>query len=73
MDAITGNPDAIRALRIRSGLGPVELARRAGINAATFWRIENNHAQPRVATLRKIADALDVPVTAITTRKDSAA
>jgi transcriptional regulator with XRE-family HTH domain len=40
-----------------------ELARAAGVSNMSVSNIERNeHASPRIATLRKIADALGVPL-----------
>lgn len=61
------NPDSLRAIRERTGIGPRELARTAGIGHVTYWRIESGRQKPRAKTLKRIADALGVPVTAIST------
>ena len=44
----------------RALLTQQELAERAGIGLTTLNRIENDHAEPRFRTIRKIAKALDI-------------
>lgn len=63
--AATANPDAIRALRIWNGTRPSALARAAGIDRVTLWRIEEGLQRPQPETIERIADALDVPLAAI--------
>ena len=64
-----GNYPAVEALRAslaikiirhrrRLGLTQADLARRAGIRAETLNRIEQNHIEPSVRTIDKIAQAL---------------
>jgi transcriptional regulator with XRE-family HTH domain len=50
----------IRQLRERKGVSLRALARSAGIGAATLSRIECGEANPRLSTLLRLADALDV-------------
>lgn len=52
--------ERVRAARQRAVLGQAELARAAGISVNALWQIENGRRQPRPATLRKIATALEV-------------
>lgn len=61
----TANPEAIRALRTRSGVKPSALAREAGIDRVTLWRIESGVQRPQPETLERIATALDVPLAAV--------
>lgn len=63
-------PAAVKKLRINAGLSPRELAIKAGIGTATLWRLEQGLAVARFATLRKLAAALDVPVSALLTSAD---
>ena len=63
-------PDVIRRLRLSNehkidGETLRELASRAGIDAATLYRIEEGRSFGRPATLRAIADALGVHVSVI--------
>ena len=52
-------------LRNQKGLTQEELSGRTGLAASYVSRIENRHIEPRPNTLRKIAVALDVPVSEI--------
>ena len=60
------NGTAIRAIRERSGLSGRKLAEAAEIDAATLLRIEAGKSAGHPATLLALADALGVPLTAIT-------
>jgi len=50
--------------RLRSGKTQKQLARSANIAVTYLSRLENEHVSPSVRTLSKIADALNVPITA---------
>lgn len=50
----------IRRLRLQAGMSPRELAERAGLS--TVCMIEGGKRGGRVDSLRKIADALGVPM-----------
>jgi len=52
--------DNIRALRQQRGLSLAGMAERSGFSKGFLSKIENGHAQPPIATLMKLADALDV-------------
>lgn len=60
------NPEALRLIRERSGYSLRGLSAKAGIDPATLHRIENGTHAGRPATLKALADALNVPITAIT-------
>jgi transcriptional regulator with XRE-family HTH domain len=47
------------AFRIEHGLSQAELARRCGVSQPAIARIERGEHEPRLATLRRIAHALD--------------
>ena len=51
----------IRAARERAVLNQGELAHAAGISRSSLSMIENGRKQPRMTTIRKIAQALGVP------------
>lgn len=53
------------AIRMRQGLSRVDLAELSGIHRTQLWRIEVHGVQPRTHTIRALADALGVPVTAL--------
>ncbi len=52
----------IMQVRNQKGLSQRQLSERSGIAASYLSRIENRRLEPRPKTLRKIADALDIPV-----------
>lgn len=54
--------ERVRALRTRAGLSQEGLARKADVSMATIHRIEQPQVGASLETLRKLAAALDVPV-----------
>ena len=53
--------DNLKNARRRSALTQGELAERSGVGITTITRIESGHIpEPRVSTLRKLADALGI-------------
>lgn len=54
--------ERIRAARRAAGLSQSEVSKLSGISKPTLSRYENDHVLPSVATLHRIAGALDVPV-----------
>jgi DNA-binding XRE family transcriptional regulator len=53
----------IRRLRLHTGVTQIELAERAGVGHMTISRIERGEIEePRISTLRKLADALGIQV-----------
>lgn len=60
------NGAAIRAIREPLGIRQQELAELAGISRSHMNKIEQDVEQPSPATARKLADALGVPLAAIT-------
>ncbi|ANM31314.1 hypothetical protein ABI59_19655 [Acidobacteria bacterium Mor1] len=57
---------AIRVIRAARGLSQQELARKARINPSYLSLIESNKRQPSTAKVKKIADALGVPLHLLT-------
>ncbi|HUW77196.1 MAG TPA: XRE family transcriptional regulator [Candidatus Nanopelagicaceae bacterium] len=53
----------IRQLRITKGISGRELAARAGVTAAYISRLENAKVSPTVATLGRVAHAMDATIT----------
>ena len=47
------------AFRIEHGLSQAELARRCGVSQPAIARLERGDHEPRLATLRRVAHALD--------------
>ena len=60
------NPAALRTTRNLVGLSRRELARRAGVNGATITHLELGDHGGSPEMQRKLADALGVPLDAIT-------
>lgn len=52
----------LREIRTGRGLQQQELAARAGLTASLVSQVERDRLSPSIATLRKLAQALDVPV-----------
>jgi transcriptional regulator with XRE-family HTH domain len=52
--------ERLRRQRMRRALTQAELAERAGVTTATVARIERDEIEPRMTTLRKLAQALEV-------------
>lgn len=52
----------IRQLRERKGVGLRELARLSGVGLATLSRIESGEGNPRLNTLIRLAEVLDVSI-----------
>ena len=56
----------VKDQRYAKGWGPDELAARASISRTALYQIESGKTElPRAATLRRIAEALDVPTDAL--------
>ena len=52
----------IKEIRIAKNLSQKEIALAVDINRGQFSRIENNKVEPNLSSLKKIAEALGVPV-----------
>jgi transcriptional regulator with XRE-family HTH domain len=50
----------LKQQRMRRALTQAELAERADVTTATVARIERDEIEPRMTTLRKLAQALEV-------------
>lgn len=66
----TGRLERIIALRVReyrraAGLSIADMATRVGVSKAMLSKIENSQTSCSLATLERIADGLQVPVTAL--------
>ncbi len=57
----TGTPTTIREVRSLRHMSQVELAQRAGIARSHLIRLEQRRNSPRLDTLHRIAQALNVP------------
>ncbi len=60
MELVVYVGDNLKRLRILSALTQAELAQKAGLTPAAVARIERNEAEPRMTTLRKLAETLGV-------------
>jgi transcriptional regulator with XRE-family HTH domain len=56
---------ALRQLRAERGHTQEDLAHRAGLTVAAFARIERGHANPTWTTVRRLAAALEISLTAL--------
>lgn len=54
--------DRIREIRLEHNLTQEQLGERAGIDRQAINRIEQGHASPRLDTLIRLAEALQVPL-----------
>jgi transcriptional regulator with XRE-family HTH domain len=54
--------------RTQRGISAAELARRAGLSKGTMSAIESGTANPTIATLEALAEALRIPLTDLLTR-----
>lgn len=59
------NRQTLRILRERSGHSKASLAERAGIDRTLVTRLENGEREATPAVMRKLAEALDVPLYAL--------
>jgi transcriptional regulator with XRE-family HTH domain len=55
----------LRALRQQRGLTVADLAARAGLSGGMLSKIENGQASPSLTTLQALAQALQIPLTAV--------
>ena len=55
----------IKRLRAQKGWTQQALAERAQVSLGYVVRLESGHYDPKLSTLRKLAKALGVPVTAL--------
>jgi transcriptional regulator with XRE-family HTH domain len=60
MEAVVFIGERLKQLRIERALRQEDLAELAGVGKNTINRIEKNHTEPHMTTLRKLAEALDV-------------
>ena len=60
MELVVYVGDNLKRLRVLNALTQAELAQKAGLTPAAVARIERNEAEPRMTTLRKLAEALGV-------------
>jgi len=59
------NPVAFRTIRELAGLSQAELSRRTGISQGHISQIESGQKHPRPATVRRMAEALGVPLASL--------
>jgi transcriptional regulator with XRE-family HTH domain len=62
-----GFGERLRVLRLRQALSQRDLARKARIEESTVVYLEAESRQPRPSTVRKLARALGVPPSELTT------
>jgi transcriptional regulator with XRE-family HTH domain len=59
------NGSALLAIRERSGLSQAELSRQSGVSQGRISELEAAQLNVRPATVKAIAEALQVPITAL--------
>lgn len=64
------NPASLAALRIFAGLSQAELARRSGLSQGHISELERGGKDARPATIKKLAQALAVPMPALLRNHD---
>jgi transcriptional regulator with XRE-family HTH domain len=64
--------ERLRDLRKRALMSQRELAKRSGVGVTTIVRIERNQVEPQGATIRKLAEALEVEPQELVRRADDA-
>ena len=57
--------DMVKRLRAERNLSQLELSKRAGMSAAQLCKVERGRNELTASTLRRLADALDVPVSVL--------
>ncbi|MBW2731654.1 MAG: helix-turn-helix domain-containing protein [Deltaproteobacteria bacterium] len=62
MNEIAGVGKKIRKLRKQAGFTQRDVALRSGLTVSYLSRLENDRITPSVKTLRRVADALEVPI-----------
>lgn len=62
MSEIGGVGKKVRELRLKAKLTQKEIAERSGLTVSYLSRLENERITPSVRTLKKIGEALEVPV-----------
>jgi transcriptional regulator with XRE-family HTH domain len=70
MELVVYVGDNLKNLRVLNALTQAELAEKAGLTLAAVARIERNEAEPRMTTLRKLAEALSVEPHELVRRED---
>ncbi len=58
-------PALLLAARKSKGWSQETLAEKAGMDRVYYIRLEKGHTTPRIDTLRKIAKALEVPLSSL--------
>lgn len=64
--------EALKKLRWESGVSQEALAAKAGVSEMTVNSLEQGKTRPRLSTVKKIADALGVPISEITAYEKAA-
>ena len=60
MELVVYVGDNLKRLRVLNAVTQAELAQKAGLTTAAVARIERNEAEPRMTTLRKLAEGLGI-------------
>jgi len=54
--------ETIRSFRLQKGMSQGDIEKRTGLLRCYLSRVENGHTIPSLATLAKIASAMDIPL-----------
>ncbi|MBL4778722.1 MULTISPECIES: helix-turn-helix transcriptional regulator [Ralstonia] len=65
-------PQSIRTMRLNAGLSQTQLAELTGLSQPQIATIERPNSNPTIDTLKKIAEALGVRVSAVVAQWDNA-
>jgi len=70
LNPASARPEAVIGWRVRSrsreiGLSSAQLAKRVGLSRAMISKIENAQVSPSLATVARLAEALEVPITSL--------
>ncbi len=64
-DSFYADRTSVARLRLQKGWSQAELARQASTSQPYIARLERGQVDPQISTVKKLARALDVPLTAI--------
>lgn len=59
------NPSALATIRALNGLSQAELSRRSGVSQGHISEMEKGAKKASPATIKKLAEALSIPIAAI--------
>jgi transcriptional regulator with XRE-family HTH domain len=63
---VRSNPEALTAIREKDGHSQLSLSKKSGVAQSRISRLEADSVPIRPSTAKRLADALGVPISAIT-------